>query len=372
MTSVTPNEIEFYGAADMPEADGATVGGAVDFAKKVGFYDISPAGALDLVSSSSSDTATKIQVMGRDGGGVIQTPAAATLTGTTLIAAAFSGQSFERLLAGVVSGGAIAGLSDPGGTAATGDVAALAHTRTIVNHVAQTGAANTSGTTPPLFKLAAGDGTTIGALTFGGLGLIVYIVSGTGAGQLRRIVVPYSAGAYGADVVAVNRDWGTLPDATSHYDVTQGFVFDIFPNQVKAITRLFATAAAEMPGGSSRTYYEKIFAVNNDTGAALTTAALEVVDESGALPGSVALDLALTTALNDTGTVADRQTAPAAGVGSFVTQPSAISVPAPGNLPAGAAPNSAGAQGMWLRLTLPAGTTAYKGAARLRATGSTI
>jgi hypothetical protein len=83
------------------------------------------------------------------------------------------------------------------------------------------------------------------------------------------------------------------------------------------------------------------------------------------------LDLALTTALNDTGTVANRQTTPSSGVGAFTTQPAFLSVPSPGNLPAGTAPNTAGAQGLWLRLTLPAGTAAYKGAADLRTQGMT-
>jgi hypothetical protein len=48
-----------------------------------------------------------------------------------------------------------------------------------------------------------------------------------------------------------------------------------------------------------------------------------------------------------------------------------VNVPAPGNLPPGAAPNAAGAEGMWLRLTLPAGTGAYKGTAYLRTQGTT-
>ena len=58
-------------------------------------------------------------------------------------------------------------------------------------------------------------------------------------------------------------------------------------------------------------------------------------------------------------TAANRQTLPLNGDASaltFVTQPAAISVIAsPGSLPAGGV--AADAQGMWLRLTLPAGTT---------------
>lgn len=371
--SVTPNQLVLYGSANMPEADAATVGGALDLTKRVSFSDIAANQAFDVVSSSASDTATKVQVTGRDSTGTVQTPAAITLTGTTLIASTFGGQVFERLLSGVISGGAIGALANPGGTAAVGDVAILAHTRTISAHTAQAGSANTSGTTPPLFKLQAGDGATVGALTYNGLALVIRITGGTGANQLRYICAPYAAGTYGTDIVAVNRDWGVVPDATSTYDIAPGMLFDISPNAVTAITRLFATAAADVPGGASRTFYEKVFGLNQNATTASTAAAIQVLSETGALPGSATLDLALTKVLNDTATAANRQTLPVNGDASaltFVTQPSAVSIIAsPGSLPAGGV--AADAQGVWLRLTLPAGSTAYKGAAATRITGST-
>jgi hypothetical protein len=249
----------------------------------------------------------------------------------------------------------------------------MAHTREISGHTAQAGSTNTSGTTPPLFKLQSGDGATIGALAYAGLGLIIRITGGTGSGQLRMIAAQYASGAYGADVVAVNRDWGTVPDATSTYDVAFGMLFDILPNPVTAITRCFGTAAADVPGGSSRTFYEKIFAVNTNSTIALTGAAIEVLSETPSLPSGTLLDLALCKALNDTATTANRQTLPTNGDSSaltFVTQPLPISVIAsPGSLPNGNA--AADAQGMWLRLTLPAGTGTYDGAADIRTTGQT-
>lgn len=372
--SVVPNEIVIYGSANMPEADGVTVGGALDLTKRVAFYDLSANDTLDIVSSSASDTATKIQVTGRDTSGTIVTPAAATLTGTTVISPAFGSQQFQRLLSGVITGGAIGSLSDPGGTGAVGDVAAMRTTRTLSARTAQTGSANKTGTTPPLFKLQSGDGATIGALVFAGLNLIIRITGGTGSGQLRMISVPYAASAYGTDVVAVNRDWSVVPDNTSTYDVAQGFLFDILPNPVKAITRIFATAQADIPGGSTRTFYEKVFALNTNTVTALTTAAIQVASETPSLPGSATLDLALTSALNDNQTAANRQTLPTnqgGGALTFVAQPSFIAVPpSPGSLPNG---NSAAvAEAMWFRLTLPAGTTVYQGAADVRATGSTV
>jgi hypothetical protein len=370
--SVTPNQVIIYGSADMPEADGVTVGGAISFANRVAFYDLPSAMALDVVSSSASDTAVKIQVTGRDSTGTVQTPAAVTLTGTTVIASTFGGQTFQRLLAGVISGGAIGSLTNPGGTSAVGDVAAMGHTRLIAGHTSAGGSTNTSGTTPPLFKLQSGDGTTIGATTYAGLNLIIRITGGTGAGQLRMISAQYASGSYGADTVAVNRDWNTIPDNTSTYDIAYGFLFDISPNAVTGITRVFTSAQSDVPGGSTRVFYEKIFWSNTNSTTALLGAAMQVLSEFGSLPVGASLDLALTTALNDNATSTNRQTLPTnqgGGALSFVVQPSAIPVQSPGTLPNGNA--GAGAQAGWLRLTLAAGTTVYQGAADLRCTGST-
>jgi hypothetical protein len=371
--SVTPNQVVLYGSTDMPEVDGSTVGGAINFANRVAFYDLPSAMALDVVSSSASDTATKIQVTGRDSTGTVQTPTAVTLTGTTVITSTFGGQVFQRLLAGVLTGGAIGALTNPGGSlAAVGDVAAMGHTRLIAGHTSAGGSTNTSGTTPPLFKLQSGDGTTIGAASYAGLNLIIRITGGTGVAQLRMISAQYASGAYGADTVAINRDWSTIPDNTSTYDIAYGFLFDISPNAVTGITRVFTGAQSDVPGGSTRVFYEKIFWSNTNSTTALLGAAMQVLSESGSLPVGASLDLALTTALNDNATSTNRQTLPTnegGGALSFVVQPSAIPVQSPGTLPNGNA--AAGAQAGWLRLTIAAGTTVYQGASDLRCTGST-
>lgn len=369
--SVVPNELVGYGSANMPESDGVTIGGAVDTTKRVSFYDMVTTGTVDVVSSSASDIAVKIQVAGRDGSGVIQTPAAVTVTGTTLLSATFGGQQFQRLLYGVITSGAIGPLVNPGGSLAAGDIACMATTKTVSGHAFSAAATSTSGTTPPLAHLQAGDGATLGALTNGGVGTILRVTSGSGNNQLRYVAAPYSSGTYGADIVVVNRDWGTAPASGDTYNIAPGMLFDISPNPVRAITRCFATAGADVPGGTQRIYYEKVFMVNNDTTTALTSGAIQIASDIPGLPGSSALDIALCTALNDTNTAANRQTAPASGAGAFVVQPSAVSVPGSGNLTAGAAPNVSGAQGVWLRLTLPAGTSVYQGGSDLRTTGNT-
>ncbi len=364
--SVLPSDIFAYGSLNMPEADSVTIGGAVDFTKAIAWYDLSANDTINAVSSSASDTATKLQVMGRDATGVVVTSTAATMTGQTPITNVGSLGTVERMLAAVTTGGAIAGLSNPGGTTAVGDIAVYRATAVLSARTAQTGAANFTGTTPALFKLQSGDGASVAA------GQIIRIKSNTGVNQLRQII---AITGYGSDVVAINRDWTIVPDNTSTYDVYQGMLFALSPNLVKAITRVFATSAADVPSGSTRVFYEKIFIVNNNISTALTTASIEIASDTPSLPGSALLDIALCKTLNDTGTDANRQTLPTnsdASALTFVTQPSFVNIIAgSAQLPSGAVPNSAGAQGVWLRLTLPAGTAPYKGSADIRTQGTT-
>jgi hypothetical protein len=366
--SVLPSDIVVYGSANMPEADGAMNGGAIDFSRRVAFYDVAPAGSVDVISTSPSDTATKITFYGRDTTGVIQSQTL-SLNGQTWVTGS---QLLERLLYAALSGATANGpVANPGGTPAVGDVALAAHscvlptgsvTTDATIRTAQSGSANHAGTTPPLFKLQVGDGANVSP------GQVIWIKSGTGANQLRQII---ATSGYGTDVVAISRDWATIPDNTTTYKILQGMLFEILPNPVTAVIRMFSSTAADGPAGAQRTYYEKVFAVNNNTGTALTGAQIEVASETPSAPSGALLDLALTTNLNDTGTIANRQTAPSSGIGSFSTQPAFVAVPGPGNLPPGTAPNAAGAQGIWLRLTLPPGGASYKGSADIRIQGTT-
>src|SRR5437763_14342259 len=98
--SVLPSDLTVYGSANMPEADGVTNGGAVDFTRRVAFFDIAPAGSVDVISSSASDTATKITYYGRDSSGVIQSQTL-TLNGQTWVSGT---QSLERFLYAALSG----------------------------------------------------------------------------------------------------------------------------------------------------------------------------------------------------------------------------------------------------------------------------
>ncbi len=360
--SVLPSDVVFYGCADMPEADGSTVGAAPDFTKKIDFTNINPNGTLDIVSDSASDTATKITYLVRDATGA-QVSVTATFNGTTPVTGS---QTAERILAAVITGGAIAGLTSPGGTTAVGDCALYAHTAIISGHTAQTGSANASGATPALFKLQSGDGASVS------VGQIIRITSGTGQFQLRRII---AITGYGTDVVAVNRNWSVVPDNTSVYSILEGMLFDILPNAILAITRMFLNASADIPGGSTRFFYEKAFVTNNNTSTALTPVSpnsgvgIEISGNSPSLPSGVLLDLGLGTSYDDSLTIANRQTAPA-GI-SFTTQPAYVYAPSPGNLAPGAAPNTAGALAAWFRLTLPAGSSPYAGSPTFQTNGTT-
>lgn len=362
--SVIPSDIVIYGSANMPEADGVTIGGAFDSSKRADFFDISPNGTINVVSSSAADTGVKATYFIRDTTGATAT-VTTQLNGTAVVLGATTA---ERILAGVITGGAIAGIANPGGTTAVGDCAIVANTKVLAGRTLQLGA-NPTGATPTLLTLQAGDGTGVS------IGHIIRGLTGSGVGQMRKII---AVTGYGTDVVAVSGSYGTgtgLPTLNSTYDVLQGLLFEKGPNPVTAITRLFATAAADTPGGSQRIFYEKVFVTNNNTVTALTPqsgstgVAVQITGNSPALSAGVTLDLGPETSFNGTATVANRQTA-APGV-SFTVQPANVFAPSPGNLAPGNAPNAAGALGLWLRLTVPAGASPYKGAATVQTLGNT-
>lgn len=335
----------FYGSASMPDGDGATTGGAAAFNKRLFFSDLLAAGTVNYVSSSASDTAVQITTSGRDNAGVIQTEAK-TLGGQTPVA---GGQTFERLMKAVVTSGT-----------AAGDAAVISNTKVLTGRTA-TGGGQASGTDAAYIDLASGDGASVAA------GQIVRILNNTPAGvqyQLRMII------ELSGDRAFVNRDWGTAPTSSSTYDVHTGMLLDLAPNQVTEVRRPFYDAASDTAGGSSRTYYEKVFAINNNTVTSLTGAAIKKLTD----PSAGVLDFALTNALNDTATVANRQTLPATGITAFSSgaAPQSIAVPSPANLPAGNAPNAAGAQGVWLRLTLAAGLAPTKTSEQMSITGNSV
>src|ERR1700731_901964 len=342
--SVLKSQLRVYGSANMPDVDGTTTGGAVTMSNKVVFQDITPTGVVDYVSSASGDTAVVLTLSGRDSTGVIQTEAK-TLTGTTKVAGT---QSFERLLKVVASG-----------TTAVGDTAVLSHTAVVAAHTAVAGAAATS-TLDATVTLQSGDGATVPA------GDIFRPTNNLPSGvnfQLREII------SISGDVISVSKDWATVPTSATTYDIYQGMLLDITPNLITQVRRPFYNAAADVSGGSTRSFHEKVFAVDNNTVTALTVAnIIKQVD-----PGSGTLNFALTNALNDTSTIATRQTVPSVAITAFSSgaAPQTIAVLSPQNLPSGTAPNAAGAQGIWLQLVLTAGLAPAKTSFTMRISGQT-
>ena len=363
--SVYPTEVILYGSVNMPEADAATTGGAIDLTRRISFCDMTATSTLNVVSSSASDTATRAVVQFRDASGIIQAPTFTTLTGTTKVT--MGAGTAQRLLAGAISGASATGpLANPAGTAAVGDVAIMQNTLTITAHTCQAGSTQATGTTPALIKLQAGDGASVT------LGMIIRTTGGTGPNQLRMACSTSGTGSgqYGTDIIAVNRAWTVLPDNTTTYEVAPGFLFEILPNPVTSVVRPFATAAADIVGGSTRIYYEKAFQLNTDGTTALTSATMtKQVDPAGLYAAGGAFDINPCTALNDTVTVANRQTVPGSGVGSWSTGAAPQSV----NLAAQSAASNAAAQaqGFWMRMTIPAGMAPLNSSVDLRPGGNT-
>ena len=335
--SVLPSDLTFYGSASMPDVDGATTGGAIARNRIVNFADMAAAGTVNYVSSSASDTAVQITVTGRDVSGVIVIEAQTLSTGTTPVAGS---QSFERLLKGLVTSGT-----------AVGDVAAISSTAVVSGTAVAVAAATTSA--PATITLQSGQGASVA------VNQIVRIVSATtGAYQLRRIV------AFTGDVAQLSRDWTTLPTGSISYTVNNGMLFDLAPVQVTEVRRLFYNAASDTSGGSTRYYYEKVFAENNHASLALTSASIvKTVD-----PASGALDFALETSLGGSNSASNRQTVPASiSTWSSGLAPQTIGVQGTGNIAA----MRGGPQGVWLRLTLTAGLAAAKVSETMRITGLT-
>lgn len=128
---------------------------------------------------------------------------------------------------------------------------------------------------------------------------------------------------------------------------------------ITSVRRLFYDSAADATGGSSRDFYEKVFVKNTNGSTTLTNAQIA---EQADPTGNITFDLE--DAVNDNNSVANRLNTPPTGMlGSF--DGSTKTVPGGGNLAAGAA------IGVWLKLTLAAGTAAAKSTYTIRATGTT-
>jgi len=129
---------------------------------------------------------------------------------------------------------------------------------------------------------------------------------------------------------------------------------------VLTIRRAFYNVAADASGGSTRTYYEKCFVKNTHGSLSLLNCTIvEGSDGTEGVGADVTFDLE--DAVNDNNSSVSRTTAPTGMLGTFTDS----SKTCPGNdLAAGSA------IGVWLKLSLPAGTAAQNTTFTLTTNGS--
>lgn len=97
--SVTAAEIIVFGAANMPEDNTSTTGGAIDATIKMLFTDIATTDQVTVISSNAGDTTQTVTIYGRNAGGTIVSEGL-SLNGTNRVTGAVA---FERILKVVVN-----------------------------------------------------------------------------------------------------------------------------------------------------------------------------------------------------------------------------------------------------------------------------
>lgn len=326
--SIEQSDIILYGSAVMPD-DGVptAIGGAIDRTRKVVFTDLASSGSIEIVSSSASDITQTVTVSFRDVAGVLQSEPQ-TLSGLTPVA--YSG-TVDRLLKAIKS------------AVTVGDVAVMAST------AERTGTAQAGS--PLTITLDAGASVVNDFYT----GMVIRLTSGTGADQLRTVIKYVGS----TKVATVSRTWGVTPDATSVFRIAQGMLFDLNPNEILEVRRIFFDTAADPPGGSTRTFYDKVFFSNEHATLTLTSAEIQEVLDS---PGVVAFDLeSVLDGTTTNGGGNNREVAP----GGFTFDSADKDVANSQNHTALAA------QGAWIELTLAAGAAALNFVYQFREVGNT-
>ncbi len=324
--SIVASDLKWYGSATMPDDDTVTnIGGAIDTSKKVEFnFD---AQGLMQILSTAADTTQTVTIFYKDPSGTILSEVH-TLNGVTPV---LFTANMLLILKAVKS------------ATTTGDIAVEQQTATRTG-TAQAGFTNT-------ITLDAGASAVDGFYN----GFVIRLTGGTGSGQIRQII------AYDGTtkIATVSYNWGTQPDNTSVFRVSKGCVFEKSPFEILQCRRPFYASFADVPGGSTRTYYDKVFFINENVPLALTNAQIQELSNPS---GQVAFGLPATA--NDSGTNGggnNRQVAPA-GI-TFATTP--VNVP-------GGIVTSSTSIGVWLQLTRLAGAAALNSFVTMRGTGQTV
>jgi hypothetical protein len=231
--SIKTSDLRVYGSANMLENDTATtVGGAITTSIGVSFIDLDVADTVKVFSSAAGDTTQNISLTGRLASGSIVNENI-NLNGTTGSSA--STNTYERLLKGVKS------------ATTTGDVC--------IERVTASGNVNSgtcqAGSAADTIVLASGASASDNFYN----GFVVRTTGGTGPNQIRQII-----GYIGSSRTAtVSSAWTITPDGTTTYRVSPGFYYQKSPTEVTTVRRIFYAADADVAGGSSRQFFEKVF-----------------------------------------------------------------------------------------------------------------
>ena len=101
--AVSSSDLVIYVAANMPEDNTSTAGGAIDSGVRATFDDPTSAAQLKVYSSSASDTGRTMSLTGRNAGGSIISETI-SLNGTTEVT---SSNTYERVLVGGIDAAAV-------------------------------------------------------------------------------------------------------------------------------------------------------------------------------------------------------------------------------------------------------------------------
>ena len=337
--AVQEKDILTIGCANMPENDNDIIGGAAAPSVKLEWEDLSTVSTAKVVSDASGDTTQTINLTGRNVPGELVTETAMALNGTTF--SANSSITFDRFLKAVKS------------ASTTGNVAIVKSTALWTGNITAAGA--------DYIDLDVTDtpDTNTDAYRF----YIIRIDSAiTGAYQLSDCV-KYEGSADPYPYRVHTRDWRiATPSTDAVVSIYEGMIMNKFSSpaiEVITVVTPFWNLAAEELGGSDVVVYCKGGFYNMHQTKALTSAyavELQTGIETGA---NDFIQYALASTLGDTGTSANRLTAPSGYTFNNTDKDVANS----GNF----SPNTY--QMFWLKLTLPDGQAAQKTFYQLKLVG---
>lgn len=331
--TVLLSDLKLYGSQVEPDDDVATgIGGAINRQTRLAFFDVG--GFVELVSSTSVDTTQQVTVFGRDATGAIVSEAK-TLTG--LVPVAYT-TNFNRLLKGLKNANTV------------GDIAVEAQIATLTGTLA--GATLNDVTLPNAASAVDGFYNQDILRMTGTSKSIRRVINYVGATRLATVDHPFTLlyPSTGDNMVGTGDSFRLAP----------GFTFEKLPAEVIQLRRPFYNASADVPGGLTKTYYEKGFWENTNPISPLFSAqAIKQADPSGNI------NFGLAPTFNDVGTNGagnNRQVAPGGIV--FASTPV--------NVPSGDTALRPGSTiGIWFSLTLGAGVAAQNTTFTARLSGTT-